>query len=67
MGKTGYRIKENGGRLNITLPQKVAFALGIVDPDGSLVIDCVKYELYMDENGLHAIIQPYEPNKNNSF
>ncbi|SDF85328.1 hypothetical protein SAMN04488589_1530 [Methanolobus vulcani] len=62
MAKTAYRIRENGGRLNITLPQKVAFALGIVDPDGNLVTECVKYELDMDDSGAYAILRPYEPN-----
>lgn len=63
MAKTAYRIRENNGRLTITLPQKVAFVLGIIDPDGNLAIDCVKYELDMDENGIYAIIRPYKPNK----
>nr|WP_321496125.1 hypothetical protein [uncultured Methanolobus sp.] len=63
MAKTAYRIRKNGGRLNITLPQKVAFALGIVDSDGNLVVDCVKYELDVDDGGLYSIIRPYEPNR----
>ncbi|WP_342304387.1 hypothetical protein [Methanolobus sp. ZRKC5] len=63
MGKTEYRIRENGGRLSITLPQKVALYLDILDQDGNLIIECIKYEVDRDENGPYAIIRPYEPNK----
>ena len=58
MAKTRYRIKDTQGRLSVTLPQKLAFALGIVDLDGNLIVDCVRFEHGMDDCGSYGIIRP---------
>lgn len=58
MAKVMYRIHQNGDRTFVTLPQKLAFALGILDLEGNLKSDCVRFDHGYDDEGSYGIIRP---------
>lgn len=59
MAKAKYRLKDNNGSsFMVTVPSELAFALGLRDLAGNLLIGCVRFELGYDDKGPYGIIRP---------
>jgi hypothetical protein len=59
MAKAKYALKSNNGSgIYVTIPSELAFALGLRDLKGKILIDCVRFELGYDDSGSYGIIRP---------
>jgi len=58
--KTKYSLRRDGSRISTTIPQKLAFAMGLLDSKGNLVTDCIRFEMGVDDQGPYGIIRSVE-------
>jgi len=55
--KTKYSLRLDGSRISTTIPQKLAFAMGLLDSKGNLVVDRIRFEIGVDDQGPYGIIR----------
>jgi hypothetical protein len=59
MPRALYRLKQNNGSSHyITIPTELLVALGMMDMQGNIQKNCIRYDLGQDDEGTFGIIRP---------